>query len=51
MIERNKLIHGYDDVNLALVWSTTKDTIPGYLEALKKIRLDFTEPKSPPKNT
>ena len=34
---RDRLIHGYFDVNLDIVWATVKDDLPGLLEKLAKI--------------
>lgn len=34
---RNRLIHGYFDVNINLVWNTLKSNIPSLIKSLKKI--------------
>ena len=34
---RNRLIHGYFDVDIKLVWNTTCNNLPQLLKALKKI--------------
>ena len=34
---RNRLIHGYFDVNLDVVWDTVKSDLPPLLEALERI--------------
>lgn len=34
---RNRLIHGYFDVNLDVVWETVRRDIPGLLSALNQI--------------
>ncbi len=34
---RNRLIHGYFDINLDIVWSTVTKDIPPLINALKKI--------------
>ena len=33
---RNRLIHGYDTVDLDVVWKTVKDDLPPFLLALEK---------------
>ncbi len=42
---RDHLIHGYDIVNLDLVWNTAKREVPALLEALEPLL------PSPPKST
>lgn len=37
---RDKLIHGYTDVDLEIVWKTAKDEIPELLKELRKLRSD-----------
>jgi uncharacterized protein with HEPN domain len=32
---RNKLIHGYFDLDLAMVWNTIKNVLPGFKEQIK----------------
>jgi uncharacterized protein with HEPN domain len=34
---RDRLIHGYDDVNLQLVWATATDEAPKALEAVRRL--------------
>lgn len=34
---RNRLIHGYDDVDLNIVWDTIKDDLPTLKQAIEKI--------------
>ncbi len=34
---RNRLIHGYFDVDIKLVWNTIKNDLPSLLKSLKKI--------------
>lgn len=34
---RNRLIHGYFDVNIKLVWNTIKNDLPSLLKSLKEI--------------
>jgi len=34
---RNRLIHGYFDVDIKLVWNTTKNNLPSLLKTLKNI--------------
>lgn len=34
---RNRLIHGYFDVNINLVWNTTKYNLPPLINSLKQI--------------
>jgi len=34
---RNRLIHGYFDVNVKLVWNTVKNNLPTLIESLKEI--------------
>jgi len=33
---RNVMIHGYDDVDLTVVWNTVKDDLPALIEALER---------------
>jgi uncharacterized protein with HEPN domain len=33
---RNRLIHGYDTVDLDVVWKTVKDSLPPFILALEK---------------
>lgn len=37
---RNRLIHGYFDVDVKLVWNTAKNNLPPLLNFLKKILTD-----------
>lgn len=38
MVElRNRLIHGYFDINLDIVWDTIKEDLPPLVVELKKI--------------
>jgi uncharacterized protein with HEPN domain len=39
---RDKLIHGYDDVNLALVWETVKIRIPSIKPLFQQMMQDYT---------
>lgn len=34
---RNRLIHGYFDVNIKLVWNTTQNNLPPLIKSLKEI--------------
>jgi len=34
---RNRLIHGYDDVDLEIVWNTVKEDLPQMEKLIKKI--------------
>ena len=34
---RNRLVHGYFDVDLSVVWQTTKDSIPAFADQVRKI--------------
>ena len=34
---RNRIVHGYDGVNLSIVWDTLKDDIPELIAEIKKI--------------
>ena len=34
---RNRIIHGYDKLDNAIVWSIVRDNIPGLADALKKL--------------
>lgn len=36
---RNKLIHGYDTVDLDILWDTVTDDLPRLIEELQKIAL------------
>jgi uncharacterized protein with HEPN domain len=33
---RNKLIHGYDTVDLDILWDTVRNELPGLIEALEQ---------------
>ncbi|HUX40523.1 MAG TPA: DUF86 domain-containing protein [Rectinemataceae bacterium] len=41
---RDRLIHGYDNVNVGLVWSTVRVTIPPLLPRIAELRLKLLEP-------
>ncbi|HTG62495.1 MAG TPA: HepT-like ribonuclease domain-containing protein [Terriglobia bacterium] len=34
---RNKLIHGYDTVDLDILWDTVTNELPALVEALEKL--------------
>ncbi|MDP2366522.1 MAG: DUF86 domain-containing protein [Ignavibacteria bacterium] len=34
---RNRLIHGYFDVNIKLVWNTTQNNLPPLIKSLKEL--------------
>ena len=34
---RNKLVHGYDEVELAVLWDTVKDDLPPLIAELEKV--------------
>ena len=34
---RNRLVHGYFDVDLGVVWQTAKDSIPTFADQVRKI--------------
>ena len=34
---RNRLIHGYDSVDLSIVWQTVRDDLPALIESLEEI--------------
>lgn len=34
---RNRLIHGYFDIDLDIVWSTVKEDIPPFLKQIKEV--------------
>ncbi|MBN1815614.1 MAG: DUF86 domain-containing protein [Anaerolineae bacterium] len=36
MIGMRNVIHGYDDVDLTVVWNTVKDDLPALIEALER---------------
>lgn len=38
---RNRIAHGYFDINLAVVWETVKTALPQLLEQLNGIRLEI----------
>ena len=40
---RNRIAHGYFDINLDLVWDTVKTALPALLEKLPTIRNDATK--------
>lgn len=37
---RNRLIHGYFDVDVNLVWNTTKNNLPPLIKSLKEILIE-----------
>ncbi len=37
---RNRLIHGYFDINLDIVWDTVTSELPSLITALDKLRVD-----------
>jgi uncharacterized protein with HEPN domain len=37
---RNRLIHGYFDIDIKILWNTTKNNLPLLLKALKDIKSD-----------
>ena len=39
---RDRLIHGYDTVNLPLLWKTVKNDLPILQKAVKKIKEDIS---------
>lgn len=41
---RNRLIHGYDTVDLDILWDTVKDDLPRLIEALERV----VPPEAPP---
>jgi len=41
---RNRLIHGYDMVDLDILWDTVKDDLPRLIEALERV----VPPEVPP---
>ena len=34
---RNRMIHGYDDIDLDIVWNTTQESIPVLLELIEPL--------------
>jgi uncharacterized protein with HEPN domain len=36
VVMRNKLIHGYDTVDLDILWDTVRNELPGLIEALEQ---------------
>jgi uncharacterized protein with HEPN domain len=34
---RNRLAHGYDAIDLKVLWDTVKDDLPGLLKELERI--------------
>ncbi len=40
---RNRLVHEYDDVNLAIVWTVVQDEIPRLIEELSTVLPDEAE--------
>ena len=34
---RNRMIHGYDDIDLYIVWNTTQESIPALLELIEPL--------------
>jgi uncharacterized protein with HEPN domain len=47
---RDRLIHGYDEVDLPLVWKTAAQTAPGIIPELERVRdiLAAEQPDPPP---
>lgn len=43
---RNRLIHGYDSVDLDLVWQVVQGDLPDLIAALERRRRDWPEPAS-----
>jgi len=43
---RNRLIHGYWDIDRGVVWDTVRDDLPGLVAELERILADHTEPPS-----
>ena len=37
---RNRLIHGYIDVNMDIVWLTIKENLPPLIDQVRRIKLD-----------
>jgi uncharacterized protein with HEPN domain len=40
---RDRIIHGYDAVNLRIVWETVKNRIPEIKPRIQKILADFED--------
>jgi len=40
---RDRLIHGYDSVNLALVWKTATSTIPSLLPSIEEFKKKYRQ--------
>ena len=38
---RNRIVHGYDGINLTIVWATIKNDIPALDKDLKNIIKNF----------
>ena len=38
---RDRIIHGYDAVDLQIVWNTVKEAIPLISPSLQQVRADF----------
>ncbi len=45
---RNRMAHGYFDINLDVVWETTQQWLPELLEQLTTVRQDAENSKSGP---
>ena len=45
---RNRLIHGYDVLNLDVVWQTITDNIPALIAALESIVAEIDRANPPP---
>lgn len=41
---RNRIAHGYFDINLDLVWETVQTALPDLLKQLSDVRKDTSEP-------
>lgn len=44
---RNRIAHGYFDINLDVVWETTQTAVPDMLEGLAEIRAAAAEQRGP----
>jgi uncharacterized protein with HEPN domain len=44
---RNRIAHGYFDINLDVVWDTVQTALPSLLTQLRLVRSDTADDRSP----
>jgi uncharacterized protein with HEPN domain len=43
---RNRLVHGYDEINLDILWNVANEELPGLLAAMNKAIKNWPDSKS-----